>query len=474
MPIPRIALQRKLVFAALTLVVGALLCRLLLPPLVAFSPAPLPALLLWGAGTTLLAGALPPTLSHRWPRLARLARLAPYTLFPAGAVLLWLLVGWCVFSQRSPITEPRSFTWGVRGLPLALAAGLWLWLLAPLSWQRRALLALVTPTLLGLALIAWSRPPHPLDFQPYYVAVDSNGVFYVSDSYAPVIRVFGPDGALRYKLRPGLASVQGPPGPGFMPPGPYNDPDGLGVPQSSPGARAITGALNPVPYGADDFWFCGMAVAANHDLYVTDWMRGYMLRFAANGRLLARWLLPAGYSPSLNCAATLGNDLLLSDSHGAVLRVTTSGRVLARWPLPEKIFGGISVAPDGRTVYAISETRVYRINPATGASTSWALPPPITTLGDPYQAALALDDHRIIITNLAAHRLDLYTPDGKSLGAWGRHGVWPGEFQQVGGLARDAHGQVYVCDFDGRVIQRFSPSGAVNALYWSPDDDEID
>ncbi len=95
MPIPRIALQRKLVFAALTLVVGALLCCLLLPPLVAFAPAPLPALLLWGAGTMLLAGALLPRLSHRWPRLARLAH---YTLFPAGAVLRWLLVGWCVFT----------------------------------------------------------------------------------------------------------------------------------------------------------------------------------------------------------------------------------------------------------------------------------------------------------------------------------------------------------------------------------------
>ena len=237
MPKLRIGSSGQLEFAALTLAVGALLCCLLAPPMVAFAPARLPAILLWGAGAALLALAL--LLPRRWPRHAR---LVSFTLFPAGALILWLLIGWCVFSQISPITEPRSFTWGLRGLPLALVMGLWLWLLAPRPWQRRALLALLIPTLLGLALIAWSRPPHPLDFQPYYVAVDSSGVFYVSDSYAPVIRIFGPDGALRYKLRPGLASVQGPPGPGFMPPGPYNDPDGLGVPQSSPGARTITGA----------------------------------------------------------------------------------------------------------------------------------------------------------------------------------------------------------------------------------------
>ena len=225
------AINRKPSIVALMLAVGALLCCLLLPPITAFEPARLPAMLLFGAGAALLATSLLP-LPQRWARAA---------LFIAGAAILWLLIGWCVFSQISPVTEPRSLTWGLRGLPLVLALGLWLWLLLPRSWQRRALLAVIVPSLLGLALVAWSRPPHPLDFQPYYVAVDSNGTFYVTDAYAPVIRVFGPDGSLRYKLRPGLASVQGPPGPGFMPPGPYNDPDGLGVPQSTPGARGISG-----------------------------------------------------------------------------------------------------------------------------------------------------------------------------------------------------------------------------------------
>ena len=463
MSTPR-AINRKPSIVALTLAVGALLCCLLLPPVAAFEPARLPAMLLFGAGAALLATSLLP-LPQRWARAA---------LFIAGAAILWLLIGWCVFSQISPVTEPRSLTWGLRGLPLVLALGLWLWLLLPRSWQRRALVAVIVPSLLALALVAWSRPPHPLDFQPYYVAVDSNGTFYVTDAYAPVIRVFGPDGALRYKLRPGLASVQGPPGPGFMPPGPYNDPDGLGVPRSTPGARTISGALNPIPYGVDDFWFCGMAVASNHDLYVTDWMRGRMLRFSSSGRLLARWNLPQAYEPSLNCVAMLGNDLLLSDTHGAVLRVETSGHVLARWAVPERLFGGISVAPDGKTIYALSTSRVYRINSETGAMNSWTLPAPTTALRTPYQAVLALDSNRIAITDLGLHRLDLFTPDGKPHGVWGKHGIWPGDFQQVGGLARDSHGQVYVCDFDGRVVQRFSPSGKINALYWSPDDDEVD
>jgi hypothetical protein len=454
--------------AALILAVGALLGCLILPPIVAFEPTRLPALLLWGAGTLLLVVALFILFPHQRRRSARIP------LFAGGAATLWVLLVWCVFSQVSPITEPLSFTWGVRGLPLVLALGGWLWLLLPLAWQRRALLAVVVPSLLGLAFVAWSRPPHPLNFQPYYVAVDSNGVFYVTDAAAPVIRVFGSDGALRAKLRPGLASVQGPPGPGFLPPGPYNDPDGLGVPQSTPGALTISGALNPVPYGVDDFWFCGMAVTANHDLYVTDWMRGRMLRFSTDGRLLARWPLPTGYEPSLNCLATLGNDLLLSDAHGAVLRLDSGGHVVGRWTLPERLFGGISVAPDGKAVFALAAARIYYIALATGAVSSWALPAPPTSLSAPYQAGLALDANRILVTNLGLHRLDLYSSEGVYLGSWGQRGIWPGDFQQVGGLARDTHGQVYACDFDGRVVQRFAPAGRVNALYWSPDDDEVD
>ncbi|HEX6541715.1 MAG TPA: hypothetical protein VF040_08175 [Ktedonobacterales bacterium] len=455
--------QWRPVVLALTLVVGALLCCLLLPPVVAFEPQRTPALVLLAVGSALLA--VSPGMRQRWARRA---------LFIIGAVLLWVLAGWCALSQISPLTEPRSFTWGVRGLPLVLAFGLWLWPLLPLSWLRRALVAVVVPSLLALVLIAWSRPPHPLNFQPYYIAVDSNGVFYVTDASAPVIRVFGPDGTLRAKLRPGLASVQGPPGPGLMPPGPYNDPDGLGVPRSTPGSRTMTGALNPVPYGVDDFWFCGMATNATHDLYVTDWMRGRMLRFNASGRLLARWPLPHGYEPSLNCVAMLGQDVLLSDRLGAVLRLDSSGRLLARWSLPEQLFGGISVAPDGRTIFALSHTDVYRISLASGAISSWPLPAPATALANPYQAILALDGNRLIVTNLGLHRLDLYTADGRSLGSWGLQGIWPGQFQQVGSLARDGEGRVYVCDFDARAIQRFSPSGRITALYWSPDDDEID
>ncbi|HEY7835242.1 MAG TPA: hypothetical protein VIG30_16825 [Ktedonobacterales bacterium] len=452
------------------LVVAALACALVLPPQIGLRPAPLTALPLVALGAVLLAAPFWPlraTAEVAWGHAARWLRWL-------GAALLWGVIAWCALSQPAPLTQPRSLVWSLRGLPVALAAALWLWPLVPCAWQRRAVVAVALPTLLGLALVAWSSPPRPLDFQPYYAAVDSHGTVYVSDASSPVIRVFAPNGTLRAKLRPGLASARGIPGPGFMPPGPYNDPDGLGVPRATPGSGVVTSTLQPYPFGTDDFWFMGLALDAQDRLWVPDWMRGRMLAFAPDGRLVARWPLPAGYSPSLGCVAVAGSSLYLSGSDGSVWRLDFAGHVLARWTLPEPVIGGISPAPDGSALYALARARVYRIALPAGTWSAWALPAPTGPLGQPYQAILALPGGRLLVADLAARRVDLYRADGTSAGHWGGPGAWPGQFGQVGGLARDPSGNVYVADVDHRALQRFTPAGQVNALYRSPDDDEVE
>jgi sugar lactone lactonase YvrE len=50
----------------------------------------------------------------------------------------------------------------------------------------------------------------------------------------------------------------------------------------------------------------------------------------------------------------------------------------------------------------------------------------------------------------------------------------PGQLGQLGGLAQDADGRIYVADVGHRVIQRFTASGHIDALYWSIEDDEAD
>jgi hypothetical protein len=443
------------------LAAAAVACALALPPLVAFQPRPLPALAL------VLVGAALALFPGRWPKASWLRA--------SGAALLWGIIVWCVFSQEAPLTAPRGLILSERALPLAIALGLWLGSLAHWSWQRRGLLALALPTLVGLTLAAWSTTPRVSDFAPYYVAVDGAGTIYASDAHAAVVRVFAPDGTLRAKLRPAFASVAGPLGRGFDPPGPYNDPDRLGVARSQPGAGSVSATLRPWPLGADDFWFCGMAADGAGRLSIPDWMRGRMLIFRSDGHLDATWPLPAGYAPSLGCVAAPvdGDQLYLGDKRGTVLAVARrTGAVRQRWEMPEPIIGGISVTPCGDALYALARVRVYRLDLRAGALTSWPLPTPAGPLGQPYQGILARGDGRVLVANLGARRVDMYATDGRPLGALGRAGAWPGEFGQVGGLAADRAGHTYVADADSRALQRFTPTGHVDALYRGPDDDE--
>lgn len=442
------------------LVAGALACAVVFPPSVDFQRERLAAVVLVAIGAAATFAPLP----RPWTTPARVT----------GMALLWTTIAWCAVSQPAPITAPRSLVWSLGALPVAVAAVVWIWPTLPRSWQRRTLAALTVPTLVGLGLVAWASPPRPLDFEPYLVVVDSHGSLYVTDAEAPVIRVFAPDGTLRAKLRPGLASQAPMPGPGFSPPGPYNDPDGLGVPRAAPRSGTVTALLRPWPPGADDFWYCGMALDARDRLYVPDWMRGRMLRFSPDGRLDARWPLPPGYHPSLGCVATAGNRVYLSAEDGTIRQLDAAGHVLRQWSVPEHLAGGIAATPDGTAVYALANARVYRLDLSTGALTSWALPAPTAALGNPYQAILALADGRILVTNLGARRVDLYGADGHPLGHWGGPGEWPGTFGQVGGLAQDSAGRIYVSDVDHRVVQRFGSTGVPDALYRSPDDDEID
>ncbi len=456
---------------ALALVAGAALCCMLVPPLIAFCPQPLPALAVVMAGGLVL---VLPLLRHPQSRWIRWGAGA------VGALLLWGIVGWCFLSQVAPLTQPLTLTWSVRGIPIVVVAVLWFWLMLARTWQRRALLAVALPSLVGLALVAWtSSPLQPVNFQPYYVAVDSHGTIYVSDAASPVIRVFASNGSLRSKLRPGLATRQGPPGPGFSQPGPYNDPERLGVPRAAPGASQISGTLRPWAPGTDDFWFCGMALDSHDNLYVPDWMHSRMLRFASDGRLVAQWQLPQGYHPSLECITIAADDeLYLSDEHGVILRLDANGHMLSRWALPEAIIGGISAAPDGGLLYALAATRVYQVNLRDSVSASWPLPTPAGSLRRPYQSIMAVAAGHVLVTNLETHRVDVYCTGaggvGEACGHIGSRGIWPGQFGQVGGMARDNRANIYVADFDHRVLQRFGPNAAIDALYWGPDDDEVD
>ena len=438
---------------------GALALSLFWPPIVGFHAARLPALALVALG---LAGLTLPRLLRGWLRVA---------LQVVGFALLWGAIGWCVLAQPIPLNRPLVLALSLRALPVVAAAGVLALLLAPAAWQRRALVALTIPTLLALGMVVYYTPPNVIDFRPYWLAVDSHGTLYVSDVESPVIRLFAPDGTLRAKIRPRQSALKGPPGIGLSPPGPWNDPNRLGVPNLNSPPSA--GWLRPWKPNTDEFLFCGMTLDPQDRLYVLDWLGNQMLRFTPDGTMDEMWPLPADYEPAFGCLTSDATHLYIGDDRGQVLTYDFAGRLLGTETLPRGELRGLSADGSGH-LYALLDNRVWRETLATHAGVLWSLPPPRGALGFPYETLLALNNDQVLVSDLNHNRLLRYSSEGRLLGTLGGSGNQPGQFASVGALALGPGEHLYVTDSDHRVVQRMTLAGTVDGLYRGPDDDEND
>lgn len=459
------AIQSVLAWCArIGLCLGALAAALIRPPQIDFHPEPLAALALS------LVGALALLLPPCWQGIRRILRVA---IQIAGFLLLCFVIGWSALSQPIALDMPLALAESLRALPVVALAGLAALLLVRLAWQRRALVALVVPTLLALSFIAARTPPYVLDFRPYWLAVDGHGTLYISDVESPVIRVFTPDGSLQAKLRPRLAARKGPPGIGFSPPGPWNDPDQLGVPSLTRQPQSGAGWLRPWPANTDEFLFCGLAVDSQNRLYVLDWLGNQMLRFTPDGALDEMWPLPKDYQPSTGCLALHQERLYVGDQRGQVLTYDLSGHLLATQSLPGPLTG-LSIDPSGRYLYALIANQVWRETLADGQTRLWNLPAPRGAIGSPYETLLALPNDQLLVSDLNSNHILRFTGEGRLLGMLGGFGNHPGQFAGIGAMALGSDGHLYVTDSDHRVVQRLTPDGTVDGLYRGPDDDEND
>lgn len=400
-------------------------------------------------------------------------------LFFAGVAVLLTIITVGVITQPSQLNVPVVAIWPLRAALVLLVAGSWAFLMSPPRWLRRAMLAAIIPSF--LALLLWGGPataaqlfgwnvlgttfPLPArNFSPFWLTVDSHGTLYATDVRGGLIWVFDSSGSPKGTLRPGRAPAVPTPGPGIIPTGFEEEINLTGaalIPTATPppGVAPSNGYL-------PNFEFCGITTDAKDNLYTVDIVdpTGYkILRFDREGMITARWPVPEGYAPTSGCLAADAEHIYLGAVDNKVYVLDFEGKEQKQIRLQFQPFG---ISPKGKGMLEIISPGVLsEVDVATNSIVTATLP---ASSGDWQIPMLALQNGDVLVTNHQESKLARIDPKSrKLLGEIGGPGSLPGQFQEVGGLAQDAAGRIYVSDWQHRVIQRFTAEGKIDAVWWA-------
>lgn len=406
----------------------------------------------------------------------------------AGALLITIAAG--AISQPAQVNLPVSAVWPVRLAIVLLVGSAWAFLLRPVSWLRRGLLAFTLPSAalllvwivptIGSQLFGWTgfRPINN-KFAPYWLALNNKGELYASDLDGVYVWVFDAQGNPQGTLSPSQAPAVGTPGPMIVP-------SGLATELNPNGFRPFSGTPTPQPYipgklvprnTIPNFDFCGIA-AEGGNLYLVDLFdpTGYkLLRFDLQGNITARWDAPHNFQPTNGCLAADSGYIYLSSIEGAkegkVYILDHEGTIRRTVDLP---YLPLAVsANDAPPLNGSGEKSLLVLGPGKleliGVSrdrtviTSLVAPP-----GELQMPVLLLKNGNVLLADHQTVKVVAYDPvEGKVVRQFGEQGAMPGQLGDVGGLAQDGSGYIYIADPVHRVIQRFSPDGEVRAVWWA-------
>ena len=434
--------------AALFLSALALIVALCAPLAVELHPQPALSLGLWALGVVLTA------LGLHGPRL----------LYAVGALILWAVLCACLFTQVTPFSLPPGSLWGPRGLLLTSALLLWLWLHGPSDWLWRGAAATGIATLYVLVMLIITAPPIGRTVSFTWLAADSRGRLYATESDLGVIWAFDPDGS-RGNLWPRRAAL-GKTGPGFVPSG--FGAELLQVQGANGQARARLADAN--------LTFCGLAVDAQDRVYMLDPDLRQVRQFTRDGELRGAWPLPSSYTPARGCLAADETRVYVGDSQAIIHVFGQDGQPVAQWK-QRQTPRGLMVSSEGLLVLGAQSIDVLQLPGGTLLGTR-PLPALGQGIGAPYQSLLMRSNGELLVSDANAGRLRRFGPDGKEMLPIGLAASWPGQFAGPGGmpgelaepvgLAEDRQRRLYVADTAFRIIQRFT-GGAVDAVIAVPE-----
>jgi sugar lactone lactonase YvrE len=456
--------QRDYLLPSLFVAAAAIILAIQDPINIQFEPRPLLTYSIVGVGVVLLAIGL-------WRRILPL-------LF-VGTGILFLSIAAGVITQPAQFNVPILAVWPLRLALVLLVICAWAFLMSPVRWLRRALIAFVIPT--AIMLLFWGGPPtatqlfpqwargifgqiYPpfLNFQPYWLALDSTGRLYATDNDGSIVWVFDSTGNPVGTILPLRAPPVPTPGPGILPAGYENE-------MYLPGT-GLLGTPTPVGGNVVRFEFCGLAVDPQDNLYMMDLTNqsgsqsGFgIMRYDRDGNITARWAAPTGYEPTSGCLAADQKHIYLSARTGSIYILDYDGALQKKVDLGFQPFG-ISPAKDGKLI-VMGPNVLKEMDPETGAIVDKKLPPLEAGVQIPM---LALQSGELLASDHVDLRMVKVDPEtGKMVGTVSEKGSWPGQLGAIGGMVQDAQGRIYVADYGNRVIQRFTPDGKVDAAWWA-------
>ncbi|MEO8287946.1 MAG: NHL repeat-containing protein [Chloroflexota bacterium] len=397
--------------------------------------------------------------------------LRPAVLY-TGVALLLVTIAVEAITQPTQLSVPLVAIWPLRILLVLLVGFSWAFLMRPPRWFSRALVAVIVPTILvlalwggpatGAALFGWNVFIPVTNFTPYWLAIDSNDTLYATDASGDLIWVFDSSGVPQGTIRTNHTPAVGTPGPGILP---------TGLAEEMNLKNVSLNAASPVTTGtlAFVFDFCGIAVDSSRNLYTVDSIDPTgpkILRFDHEGMINQRLPVPTGYGPTKGCLAVDDDHIFLASRYGKVYVMSHAGKVQQEVTLAYQPLG---LATNGTGELLITGPNMLnKIELSTGTVLTTTLPAPPGQLQIPYQALVVEKSGDILVSDWGSNqvlRVDAKT--NKITGAIGSQGFWPGQFKAMGGMALDSQGRLYVADWQHRVIQRFGKDGTVDSLYWA-------
>jgi len=209
----------------------------------------------------------------------------------------------------------------------------------------------------------------------------------------------------------------------------------------------------------------GVAVDADDNLYVVD-MTARVQKFSPDGVYLLGWQMMQTDKgkPKGMCRDHSGNIVVLEPHYSRVNIFSTNGKPVAQWGVKGTNAGQLGM-PRGAAANARGEIYVCeygdseRVQKFTADGSkclgAWG------RLGDApgefnRAESLAVDaQDRIYVADSCNQRIQIFSPEGKFLRAYGRAGSGPGEFSYPYDIQVDAAGRQYVCEFGNQRIQIF-------------------